>query len=361
MIKFALIMAVHWESQCSRVVNDGSQPTNIKYVLGKKLEFLTTDLVDAWELVYPRGPNGTLKVNFPFLQKIDEMQKDQTFLNAMGGIEAFGNVVKNKRIAPPCSTCRPSDGKKYLNPAPKLFESFKWFVSNYSGVDGADGMIGLLQTGQFHQIAEIAQLSRLLKNNETEFAAANITGFDQDIIGTNNRYDIGLGLLTSNGTLVELKSYSKCSIEGVCGKKSEATEDDEDVENYVIKPISQKAQFSLEGQFGAYLRSEFAVSNTQLRYVFDERKLLSKHGYGEYADDKEALKAIKGEFRKVFRGSNDDFLIYDFLIENNKVNLLESWVGRAYDATPEYFLDFKDLVGDEGENFSPIYDFIRVN
>ena len=79
-----------------------------------------------------------------------------------------------------------------------------------------------------------------------------MTSFDQPIgVNSGHRYDIGLGLRigTASGILAELKSYSRCSIEGKCTSKKnqDASEDDEDAE-YVVKPLSQKSHKSITRQ-----------------------------------------------------------------------------------------------------------------
>jgi len=120
--------------------------------------------------------------------------------------------------------------------------------------------------------------------------------------------------------------------------------------------MRDKAQFQLTGQFGSYLSAVEVTDNASISDVFDARKLHCTYGHGEYSEvDADALKAIKGEFQKVFQ--SDSYRIYDFLLQENQP-LLAEWLGTTVPVNESLFrTQFEDDVDNLRQS---IFEFISV-
>ena len=176
-------------------------------------------------------------------------------------------------------------------------------------------LINFLKTSTEFQVAELAQTARFVREHQNEYSPGQLTSFGGTFAGKNNKYDIGIQISTEDGIVTELKSYSPCSVVGVCPVDVNGSHD-EDFNG--VKALSEKKQFQLTGQLGSYLSAIEVTDNASISYIFDARKLHSTYGHGEYSEEG-ALKAIKEEFQKVFlqRDVNGNFELVQFLQANN--------------------------------------------
>ena len=335
--------------------------------MGMNIGLFDVDLLKIWRKIYTnqfhriagkrKKADAELKRNYAFVKKMYSFRNDEIIMNQLGGVAGFEAMLANDAIRPPCTTCDLTDRMRYLSTAVKLFEDFEYFIHEYRTVRKASGLIQFLRTGTERQIAEVAHTCRFVKMNQGgDYSPGDIFAFDTKFAGSEKSYDIGIRIGTQNGILTELKSYSKCSVEGVCPVASSGTAD----EDYAgQKPISEKLQFQLTGQLGAYLSAQEATCNDALRYRFDIMKLVGNRS-GFYGTKDDALVAIKKQFREVFmKAEKSRYLLFNFLVEKN-LALLEYWVDRPFEASDEFYSDFAALV-DSKENWSVVYDFIDVN
>ncbi|UUV20436.1 hypothetical protein [Paenimyroides aestuarii] len=92
---------------------------------------------------------------------------------------------------------------------------------------------------------------------------------------------------------------------------------------------------------------------SDLKYLFDKRKLLQEFGPGSFNNINEATDAVKVKFKTIFSGSKKEE-IFDAIWSNQKLknDLFDVNITKA-DAK----LDFDDLINDTK---SILYNFIKV-
>lgn len=278
---------------------------------------LDPSLIDGWGLMSKNfGPRSLLRKDPDVLKKVAEILADKKVLDAVGGEEGLGNILKAYKGK--CKTCGDM-GYKHLKNVDDYLADLKIFVTGFKDVDGFKEVVSAMkntndkvQDGLTHMLDKVKKYDPdNIAAFEGRIAEALADADDLAAICERCLFDVKF----KNGSFAEFKSYSLETIQKISG------------------PLGK----TFNKQFRQYLQG---VSNIEeLRYIFNKSKI-------------QDLLVVKGEFKKMFLNNTEE--IFD-VIWNNQ-SLRTSLFPRIND--PIKGLDaFNKSVNNMDSN---LYKFIKI-
>jgi len=258
----------------------------------------------AWEKVIGRD----YSTDIPFLEKLSEIL-EPSILDKLPNGEADLDIIINSLVHPHTGASH-----TFMKQAAEHLDDVKYLINNFDGVPGYDKVITALKNPNFFAQDGASHLLTKLKSlNPSDVAKLEgkiIDADNLDGICENCLFDIELEVSPGQFKKLELKSYSKTTVE----------------------KISTNTKFI--NQFKAYLAD--AQNFNSYEYIFNSKK----------ATDFD-LTFVKENFQSLF--SKNNYEIFDQV--GGAQNSLMQSLGIANKS------DFIDAVSDLGDD---IYKFIKV-